>query len=76
MLLLRKELKRVEGIEAFWIFVQDGVEHIRQNGGSARDPNDSKTTVELSANTISKMEVKNPIQFILHVFFHHIKSDI
>ena len=33
------------------------MDHIRQNGGSARDPNDAKTTVELSANTISKMEV-------------------
>ena len=45
MLVLRKELKRVEAIESFWAFVQDGVEHIRQNGGSARDPNDVKTTL-------------------------------
>ena len=57
MLMLRKELKRVEAIESFCSFLQDGVEHIRQKGGSARDPNDAKTTVELSANTISKMEV-------------------
>eukprot|EP01036_Dinobryon_divergens_P024805 gene24805-33285_t len=56
MLMLRKELKRVEAIESFCSFLQDGVEHIRQKGGSARDPNDAKTTVELSANTISKME--------------------
>jgi len=46
MLVLRKELKRVEAIEAFCAFVQDGVELIRQNGGgSARDPNDVKTTL-------------------------------
>ena len=73
MLLLRTQLKRVEAIEAFADFLRDGIEHISVNGGSARDPNDAKATVQLSDTTVAKMK---DIQYDVSVIVKELETGL